>query len=291
MGILRIGLAILTGGALAVAAPEAGAAPVTVGPLNFSGPINGEDPGFTADVDVEFSFDDACVSSSCTLQITLTYNSSGGLSAIGQTLSGVVFDAEDQNAALFDLDVVLSTSTVTAQSLVGAGSDDALADFGNPPNSNVDVSGHWGFRSGYASSNVPPLGSNVLSSVGDLAPDTDVLGNGDLFSGTISDVEPNPPDGTSFSIVDPDTTCTGPPGSATCGSLTGGFQDGQNRAWIKSSAVAMLVYDGTTHQLTDIQNVTPIFGTEGNHIVPEPGALAFLGLLGLALRQRARRRD
>lgn len=279
---LRAGLPILVGATLVgLLGSPAGA--TTMLSFNFSGQINGEDPGFTADVTIDFEFDETCMTSSCVLEVTLTYNSSGGLSAIGQTFSGVVFDAEDQNAANFDLDVTLGNSTVSAESLVGAGSDDALSDFGNPPNSNVDVSGHWGFVSGYSSSNPPPFGSNVLSSVGDVAPDTDVLGNGDLFAGTISGVEPNPPDGTSFSIVDPDTACTGPPGSPTCGSLTGGFQDSENRVWIQSSAVAMLEYDGTTHKLTDILNVTPIFGTEGNHMVPEPGvvALVVLGLAGL----------
>jgi hypothetical protein len=263
-----------------------GASALTVQTFNFSGqPIQGEDPLFLPDVTVEFTFDETCMTSSCQLQIELTYNASGGLSAIGQTLSGVAFNAFS-NATQIDLDVDLTISTMLAESLVGAGSDDALADFGSG-NSNVDVSGHWGFVSGFASSG--SLGTNLLSSVGDAAPDTDVLGSSDLFSGTISGIEPNPPDGTSFSIVD-DATCTGPPGSPSCGSLGGGFQDSNDRAWIQNVGTATLAYDGTTYKLTSIADVDPIFGTEGNQ-VPEPGtaALLGLGLLGFAAAGRRSR--
>jgi hypothetical protein len=143
--------------------------------------------------------------------------------------------------------------------------------------------------SGFNSSGVQnPLGTNLLSSVGDAFPDTDALGMGDLFAGTVSSVEPNPPDGTSFSIVD-DATCTGPPGTATCGGLASGFQDPQNRAWIQNTATATLIYDGTTNKLTSIANVDPIFGTEGRP-VPAPGAAGFLltGLVCIALRLRGR---
>jgi hypothetical protein len=274
---LVAGLALFPGAASAL----------TVEVFNFSGqPIQGEDPLFLPDVTIEFTYDETCMTSSCQLQIELTYNASGGLGAIGQTLTGVGFDAFS-NATQIDLDVDLTISTMLAESLVGAGSDDALSDFGSG-NSNVDVSGHWGFVSGFASSG--SLGTNLLSSVGDAAPDTDVLGNMDLFSGIISGIEPNPPDGTGFSIVD-DSTCTGPPGSPTCGSLTGGFQDSNNDAWIQNVGTATLVYDGTTFKLTDIDNVDPIFGTEGNQLVPEPGtaALLGLGLLGLAAAGRRRR--
>ena len=123
--------------------------------------------------------------------------------------------------------------------------------------------------------------------MGDAFPGVDALGMADLFDGIISGVEFNPPDGTSFSIVDPNT-CTGPPGTATCGGLGGGFQDAQNRAWIQAEAAAEVFYDGTTNKLTSIANVDPIFGTEGRPLVPEPGTglLLITGLLGLAFRQR-----
>jgi len=237
-------------------------------------------------VTVEFTFDETCVTSSCDLTIALTYNDSGGLSTIGEALAGVSFDAFS-GASQIDLAVILSSSTVSAVSLVGAGSDDALLDFGAVPNSNVDVSGHWGFVSGFASGG--SLGSNILSSVGDAFPDTDVVGVADLFSGTLSSIELNAPDGTSFSIVD-DNTCTGPPGTPTCSPLTGGFQDSNNWAWIQNEATGTLVYDGTTNKLTSVGNVDPLFGTEGRPLVPEPStALLFAtGLVVMAVGRRRR---
>ena len=274
--------------AACLAFPSAALA-VTIQTFNFSGQAiaGGDNPSFQPDVTVEFTFDETCMTSSCSLTTRLTYNDSGGLSTIGEALAAVSFDAFS-NATQIDLALSLSSSTVSAESLVGAGSDDALSDFGAGSNSNVDVTRHWAFVSGFASSG--SLGSNVFSSVGDAFPDIDVVGMADVFtSGILSSVELNPPDGTSFSIVD-DNTCTGPPGTPSCSGLTGGFQDSNNRAWIQNEATGTLVYDGTTNKLTSVGSVDPLFGTEGRP-VPEPGTAGLLGLgfLGLALMERRRR--
>ncbi len=125
---------------------------LTMQTFNFSGlPIlGGDNPSFFPDVTVKFTFDETCMTSSCNLTTTLTYNDSGGLSTIGEALSGVSFDAFSSGSPI-DLALSLSSSTVSAESLVGAGSDDALSDFGAGSNSNINVSGHWAFVSGFVS--------------------------------------------------------------------------------------------------------------------------------------------
>ena len=70
---------------LALEAP----ASATTQTFGFSGDpiLGGDDPLYFPDVTIEFSFDETCVAASCSLDITLTYNDSGGLSAIGETLA------------------------------------------------------------------------------------------------------------------------------------------------------------------------------------------------------------
>jgi len=267
--LLLLGTALLAGAWLSF--PNVASA-VTMETFNFSGDpiLGGDNPSFLPDVTAQFTFDDTCMTGSCSLTIALTYNDSGGLSTIGETLTGVSFDAFS-NGSPIDLVVSLSSSTMSATSLVGAGSADALSDFGAASNSNVDVSGHWGFVSGFVSSD--SLGSNVLSSVGDAFPDKDVVSQADIFSGTISSVELQPPNGTSFSIVD-DNTCTGAPGTPSCSGLKGGFQDKSNRVWIQNEATVTLIYDGSTNKLTSVGNVDPLFGTEGRPL-DAPGIVIF----------------
>ena len=117
---------------------------------------------------------------------------------------------------------------------------------------------HWGFDTLVSPVMVggEMLGSYVISSVGDVAvniiPDNEgLLGNMDLFtgSGVISGIEPNPPNGTPFSIVN-DATCS--PG--TCGGLEEGFQDAANRAWIQNEVSFALHYDGlTADQIAELE--------------------------------------
>jgi hypothetical protein len=262
--------------------------------LDFEGPIPGLPDAFNdgiAKVQAVFDFDPSC-SSDCVLAITLTYldfylTSEGDgstLQTIGQTLSGITFEPASGDS--INVDLSSSTVSILTSIFVGSGASQASSDLG------TNVTHHWGFAVNAAlpgaTGSTPggPLGSHVLSSVGDAGVIKDgggnviaglegVIGMDDLFtSGVLSNVETNPPDGTSFSLVDGDT-CD----SSGCGSLAEGFQNSLGRVWIQSQIKANLVYDGT---LTNIASADPIFGTEGLPI-PEPGtaALVGFGLLGL----------
>jgi hypothetical protein len=257
-----------------------------------SGTLPNLDPPFdnlTVSVDVDFAFDDSC-SVDCQLHITLTNDTATQLQTIGQTLTGITF--EPDSAITIDR----SQSTVKVlmgDILVGAGSATATGELTS--GNDLDITRHWGFD--LLAEPVPEaggtrmLGSYVVSSVGDVANGTPILGNvgligtDDLFtgSGVISSLERNPPNGTDFSIVN-DLTCS----AGTCGGLSEGFQDNKKRTWVQNSLTIWLHYDG---QLTSLSKVEPIFGTDGHptFIVPEPGVgLLLLGLAALTRTLRPR---
>jgi hypothetical protein len=253
------GLAWSTGGSAVTSCP---------GTLTFncSGTILGDGP---ADVTIDFSIDNT----NGELTITLTYNDIGGLAGLEQILAGVIFEAVGTGVSF------AGTGTVTAEAFVGPEAGQASSDLG------LDVSGHWGFKTVDLSAYSLSATSQVLSSVGDVfggpggfapffPPGGPTVGSMDIIDATVqSSVESMPPDGASFGIVD-DTTC-----NPTC--LNGFASMG---AYIQNSAVAVLDYSGT---IDSIENVVPIFGTEGMPI-PEPaaGGLLTLGLLGLLWKAR-----
>jgi hypothetical protein len=271
-------------------------APAAASAVTVSGTIPNLDPPFdslTVTVDADFSFDTLCTVD-CQLHITLTNNTASQLQTIGQTLTGITF--EPDSAITIDR----SQSTVVVDTLLGdilVGSGSATATSELTSGSDIDITRHWGFdllaEPVPAAGGTRMLGSYVISSVGAVANGTPITGNvgligtSDLFtgSGVISSVEKNPPNGTEFSIVN-DLTCS--PG--TCGGLKNGFQDNKPKAWVQNSLTIWLHYDG---QLTSISKVEPIFGTDGNpaFMLPEPGlGLLLLGLAGIALKLRPRRR-
>jgi hypothetical protein len=249
--------------------------------FNFSGfTLPDDDTGIMPDVTIVFDFDPGC-SLNCTLKITLTYNDvngSSGLTTGQQALTGVSWDP------VGSITVNPASSSVIAPTLVGSQASTAQSDLPDLTLDSVsgdDVSGHWAFRDDLENaqdSSVPAawnaLGNFLLHSVGDISYNgvkAEAAGMEHLLPGTISSVEPMPPDGIPFGIVDPDTTDVA------------GTND---TALAQSSSTAFLNYDGT---LDGIEHVLPHFGTDG--VVPEPAtALLFgSGLVGLAFASRRRR--
>lgn len=264
-----------------LALPIAGPAQAVSVSFDFSGfTLPDDDTGFEPDVTATFTFDPTC-SMNCTLRIDLTYNESGSMTGNPQVLVGVTFDP----VGSITVDPVNSGShTVLAPTLVGEDATTAISELGNTTIDGVSgeiVSGHWGFRDDLENGLDPSvpvafddLGNYVLSSVGDVSFNgvmSDVVGMEHLLNGTISSVEPNPPNGIPFGVVDPDTT---------------NLDGTEDTALAQSSTTAFLIYDGS---LDDIENVLPLFGTDGVAI-PEPGtALLFgFGLAGIGLVGRRR---
>jgi hypothetical protein len=200
--------------ALALAAPPgAGAIPV-------SGTIPALPPPFNSDtvtIDVDVAFNAAC-SVGCTLEITLAHVSTAQLRTVGQTLVGITFEPNapitidrGQSRVIVDRDA--------ADLLVGAASATASSEL--TAHSIIDVTRHWGLDVLAApviqDGGTRRLGSYVVSSVADVAgaaANQGLIGAGDLFTGfgIVSSVEPSPPDGTRFALVN-DATCS--PGTSS----------------------------------------------------------------------------
>jgi hypothetical protein len=246
--------------------------------FNFFGfTLPDDDSGLEPDVSATFSWDDECVAG-CTLQVDLVYNDVGGLASTAQVYSGVTWDT------LGSITVDSSLSIVLAPTLVGSQSGTAIGDLDGPTTigsvTGTEVTGHWAFRDDMVNSSDPTvpiewdaLGDYVLSSVGDVlfgGVKSDATGQTHLLPGIESSVE-NPTNGAPFAVVDPNTT-----------SVVGINGD---VAFAQSSSTAFLPYGGGP--LTGIENVTPLFGTDGV-AVPEPttGLLLGMGLVGFGFIRR-----
>jgi hypothetical protein len=232
-----------------------------------------DDSGIAPHVTATFSWDDVCVAN-CTLRIDMDYldsNGGQGLKSNAQGYAGVTWDMLG-GAALGDQ----TNADVISPTLVGGQSATAIIDLNDITIDGVsgeETTAHWGVRTDLTSI-LPLAGTNILSSVGDvtLGPLTtiDFMGVDSLLTGgETSSVESNPPDGIPFSIVDPFTTM-----------LAGEAGD---VVLAQSTTTAFLIYDGS---LTGIDNVQPLFGTDGV-MVPEPGTglLIAIALVGVLVRR------
>lgn len=240
----------------------------------FSGEIQGGDnPGYVVNSSANFSWDDACSGTDptfCELTITLTAETttSGAAPSQGEVLSALVFDvlggADFRDGPPGN---VPWGGSVIASALEGSGAATALGEIG------LDVSAHWGLNPAIVA---PGHGTHALSSVGDLFNGVATLGSGQLFPGTMSSVETDPPDGSRFGIIDADSSSGGSGWPA--GSI----------AYVQDEIVATLLYTGS---LSGVDNVEPLYGTMGLPI-PEPSTAVLLGggILGLALARRRKPR-
>lgn len=282
VGLLALGLA-----------SSASAVPMV---LNFNivgGITGGDNPGFVADATATFAFDDACVGTTttfCTLTLTLRYNPSPGAPSQGETLTGVLFEplggADFRDGPPGNLP--WAGSTAAGESLVGNGNLIAAGELGTIGGAGyINVSSHWGlnpalqFNGGLGST----YGSHFFGSVGDiltsimagnLPATTSTLGEMQMFGNNPSSIEPNPPNGSRFGILDVNSL------------PNGGFPSG-NLAYIQAEVIANILYTGT---LTGVNQVQTVFGTEGNpnnFVIPEPGTAALLGFGVLGLLAAGRR--
>jgi hypothetical protein len=257
-------------------------------------PLLGDDT-FSATVTTTFEWDQGCTGTEadpCQLGITLSYDSSNGISSQGQTLAGVLW--EPLGTADFRPGPPPPSPTgpfnyggvVGAASLIGDAAGTALNFLANVTIGNttlVNVTSHWGLNPALA---LNGYGSHLLSSVGSVLEgfggSSSALGNGHLFGNSPSSVEPSPPNGSSFGLVDP---------GATNATFDTGF-GGDGKAFVQSAIRANVYYINTLDDI-DTNLVLPIFGTQGLPI-PEPSTAILLGfgllsLLGMGRRVGSRR--
>jgi hypothetical protein len=253
---------------LLLASPAA-ATPQSVDFAFSSEILGGDNPGYVVNSSANFSWNDACVGTDptfCELTITLRAETtaSGAAPSQGEVLTALVFDVLG-GADFRDGPPGNGPfgGTVIASALEGSGALTAFGEIG------LDISAHWGLNSAIA---VDGHGSHLLSSVGDAFNGAATMGSSHLFPGTLSSIEPSPPNGSNFGILDANSSSGG--AGWPVGSL----------AFVQDEIVATLLYTGS---LSGVDEVETLYGTMGLP-VPEPGtaSLVAMGLFALAGRRR-----
>ena len=189
-----------------------------------------------------------------TLTLTFTNTLSDAEATQAQVLTGLTFDLPTG----ITLERPATAYTATGSTLIGP----------NIPGSfSGDISDYWTLLSG-SSPLQPGFGSTGISAVGDLG-GSETFGSKDTLSGTKKS-----PKGANWGLVGPVLTLN-----------TVGPNDnfGNTGPFIQSTASFTLTIAGGNLSATDITNITPSYGSDGNAddqnaAVAEPTSLLLLGL-------------
>lgn len=229
--------------------------------------VAGDDPSFFPKGTATF---DIPVAGTLTILLSSDSPAEG---RIGEVLTGLLFDIDDPTVAI----TPLSAELPTGSSLIGAG---ATAD--------TDVSSEWFYKDGITAGVDPftlvPYGEHGVGIMGDINFGADTFGKPDAFTWDGTDVVgnlfgPEGPNGIEVGIVGPNLTIVvgvGPDGFKNQGPVA------------QNETLLTLSYTGDL-QLSEISNVTPLFGTDGAPI-PEPASVALLGVAAAYAAARRRRR-
>ena len=220
------------------------AAPIYTCTVEWSDlPIVGEDPALLPEGVAEFVVDNG------ELTLKLTNNTSQTLTAIGQALSGLTWDITDEGVSL------IPRSTKGAVIAKGSG----LVGYMSEEYPKVkDLSSEWAFRSDI---NIEGFGSSGIGAMGDVN-DVETFGPFDRFNTEDNLFGPASPDGIDAAIVGPNV-----------GYTEDGFRN--NGPVVQKKMIFTFDISGAWSETTRIENVQPLFGTDGmptgdGVIIPEP---------------------
>lgn len=206
-------------------------------------------------------------SSGLQLVVTLTYTTSQEIVTIGEVLTGVAFDINNNGVSLTKVSAVMQSSVLIGHE----------ANLYNPQP--TDLSCEWAYI-GYidaGSSALGPLGEHIIGTMGDINFAVATFGKHDRFDTSTNLFGPDGVNGVEAGIVGSKVDLT-KNGLKNNGPLVQGNPGGGGQM------VFTFDVSGNNLQESDIGNVQPLFGTDGAPLAPEPGTLLLVGsgLVGLA---------